>query len=73
MSGAKMSVTDPMSGETTPSRDDPMGPRDAISPLDLWGSANYFLRIAADGGIHDSEADRDRVAKPFAETKAVQR
>jgi hypothetical protein len=66
-----MSVTDPMYIETTPSGDDPIGPRDAISPLDHSNFVSCFLRIAADGSVHDGEADRDTVAKPFDETKTV--
>jgi hypothetical protein len=42
MSGAKMSFTDPMPGETTPSGDDPIVPCDALSPLDFWSFANAF-------------------------------
>ena len=66
-----MSVTDPISIETTPSGDDPIGTCDALSPLDLSSFASCFLRIAADGSVHDGEADRDTAAKPFAETKTV--
>jgi len=51
-----------MSGEKMPIGDDPKGALDAVSSVDFRNFAGCLLRIAADGGPHDDEKDRDRAA-----------
>jgi hypothetical protein len=71
MNGAETCFTDLMSGETILGGDDPRDRYDAVPPLDFRNFACCLLHGAVDGGSLDSEADRDRAAKPPAETKAV--
>lgn len=71
MSGAKKSVTDPLSGEMMRSGDEPVGPYDAVSAVGFRIFTMCFLRVAFDGHVYNGEADCDRATKSLTEGKAV--